>query len=82
MGVFVLLLNVSTWVTTMYPTATKFGNLSVGGGGGERDTGVEAGSGSGEGDDVFKNMDAQCKVCMQETKVRHPASYFVDDFLR
>jgi hypothetical protein len=49
---------------------SKFGNLSVGGGG-ETDTGVEAGSGSGEADDVFKSMDAACKVCMQEIKVRH-----------
>ena len=32
---------------------SKFGNLSVGGGGGETDTGVEAGSASGEVDDVF-----------------------------
>jgi hypothetical protein len=42
----------------------------------------EAGSGSGGGDDLFKSMGAKCKVCMQETKVRHPASYFVDGFLR
>jgi hypothetical protein len=40
---------------------SKFGNLSVGGGG-ETDTGVEAGSGSGEADDVFKSMDAECGV--------------------
>jgi ubiquitin C len=50
---------------------SKFGNLSVGGGGGETDTGVEAGSASSEADDVFKSMDAECKVCMQEIKVRH-----------
>ena len=37
---------------------SKFGNLSDGGGGGETDTGAEAGSASGEGDDVFKSMDA------------------------
>ena len=57
----------------------KFGNLSVGGGGGETDTGVEAGSASGEADDVFKSMDAECKVCMQEIKVRHQVAYSVDD---
>ncbi len=39
---------------------SKFGNLSVAGGGGETDTGVEAGSGAGEADDVFKSMDAEC----------------------
>ena len=50
---------------------SKFGNLSVGGRGGETNTGVEAGSASGEADDVFKSMDAECKVCMQEIKVRH-----------
>jgi hypothetical protein len=49
---------------------SKFGNLSVGGGGTETDTGVEAGSGSDEADDVFKGMDAECTVCMQEIKVR------------
>jgi hypothetical protein len=32
---------------------SKFGNLSVGGGGGKTDTGVEAGSASGEADDVY-----------------------------
>jgi hypothetical protein len=55
---------------------SKFGNLSVGGGGGETDTGVEAGCAS---DDVFKSMDAECKVCMQEIKVRHQVAYSVDD---
>ncbi len=54
---------------------SKFGNLSVGGGGGETDTGAEAGSASGEGDDVFKSMDAECKVCMQESKVSHQVAY-------
>jgi hypothetical protein len=48
---------------------SKFDNLSVGGGGGETDTGVETGSAAGEADDVFKSMDAECKVCMQEIKV-------------
>jgi hypothetical protein len=48
----------------------KFGNLSIGGGAAETETGAEAGSGgawrlSGEGDDVFKSMGAQCTVCMQ-----------------
>ena len=59
---------------------SKFGNLSDGGGGGETDTGAEAGSASGEGDDVFKSMDAECTVCMQESKVRqHQVAYSVDD---
>ncbi len=62
---------------------SKFtGNLSLGGGGGETDTGVEAieaGSGSFAGDDVFRSMDAECKVCMQESKVRHQVAYSVDD---
>ena len=59
---------------------SKFGNLSVGGGGAETDTGAEAGSGSGEGDDAFKSMDAECAVCMQESKVRqHAVAYSVDD---
>jgi ubiquitin C len=59
---------------------SKFGNLSDGGGGGETDTGAEAGSGPGEGGDVFKNMDAECTVCMQESKVRqHQVAYSVDD---
>ncbi len=49
---------------------SKFGNLSVGGGGGRDRTGVEAGSVSGEVDDVFKSMDTECKVCMQKNKVR------------
>jgi hypothetical protein len=57
----------------------KFGNLSVGGGEGETDTGVEAGSTSGEADDVFKSMDGECKVCMQEIKVRHEVAYSADD---
>jgi ubiquitin C len=51
---------------------SKFGNLSVGGGGAQTDTGAEACSRSGEGDDVFKSMDAECSVCMQESKVRQP----------
>ncbi len=59
---------------------SKFGNLSVGGGGGETDTGAEAGSGPGEGDDVLKSMDAECTVCMQESKVRqYQVAYSVDD---
>ena len=59
---------------------SKFGNLSDGGGGGETDTGAEAGSASGEGDDVFKSMDAECIICMQESKVRqHQIAYSVDD---
>jgi ubiquitin C len=60
---------------------SKFGNLSVGGGAAETDTGAEAGSGPGEGDDVFKSMDAECQtVCMQESKVRqHQVAYSVDD---
>ena len=49
---------------------SKFGNLSVGGGAAETGMGAEAGSASGEGDDVFKSMDAECSVCMQESKVR------------
>ena len=60
---------------------SKFGNVSVEGGGAETDTGAEAGSGYDEGDDVFKNMDAECTVCMQERKVRkHQVAYSVDDF--
>jgi hypothetical protein len=58
---------------------SKFGNMSVGGGGGETDTVVEAGSASGEADDVFQSMDAECKVCMQEIKVRRQVAYSVDD---
>ena len=59
---------------------SKFGNLSNGGGGGETDTAAEAGRGSGEVDDVFKSMDAECKVCMQEIKLRqHQVAYSVDD---
>ena len=59
---------------------SKIGSWSVGGGGGETDTGTEAGSGSDEGDDVFKSMDAECTVCMQESKVRqHQVAYSVDD---
>jgi ankyrin repeat protein/ubiquitin len=58
---------------------SKFGNLSVAGGGGETNTGGEAGSASGEADDVFKSMDAECKVCMQEIKVSHQVAYSVDD---
>jgi len=61
---------------------SKFGNLSVGGGGGETDTGAEAGSASGEGDDVFKSMDAECIVCMQESKVSHQVAYSVVRRLR
>jgi hypothetical protein len=45
--------------------------LIVGLRGAETETGLEAGSCSGEADDVFKSMDAGCKVCMQEIKVRH-----------
>jgi ubiquitin C len=60
---------------------SKFGNLSVEGGGAETHTGAEAGSGYDEGDDVFKSMDAECTVCMQERKVRqHQVAYSVDDF--
>ena len=58
---------------------SKFGNLSVGGGGGETDMGVETGDSSVEVDDVFRSMDAECKVCMQEIKVRHQVAYSVDD---
>jgi hypothetical protein len=62
---------------------SKFGNLSVGGGGAdsaETDTGAEAGSGSAENDDVCKCMDAECTVCMQESEVRqHPVAYSVYD---
>jgi ubiquitin len=59
---------------------STFGNLSIGGGGAETDTGAEAGSGFGEVDDVFKSMDAECTVCMQESKVRqHQVAYSVDD---
>ena len=59
---------------------SKFGNLSVERGGAETDTGAETGSGSGEGDDVFTSMDAECSVCMQESKVRqHQVAYCVDD---
>jgi hypothetical protein len=43
------------------------------------DTGVEAGSGAGEADDVFKSMDAECKVCMQEIKVSRSVAYSVYD---
>ena len=39
---------------------SKFGNLSVGGGGGETGMGVESGSDSSEADDVFESMDAEC----------------------
>ena len=39
---------------------SKFGNLSVGGGGAETDTGAQVASASAEGDDVFKSMDAEC----------------------
>ncbi len=56
---------------------SKFGNLSVEGGGGERDTEVEAGS--GEDCDVFKRMDAECKVCMEENKVSRQVAYSLDD---
>ncbi len=49
---------------------SKFGNLSVGGGGAETDTGAQAASASAQGADVFKSMDAECTVCMQESKVR------------
>ncbi len=52
---------------------SKLGNLSVGGGDRETDTAVEAGRASGEADDEFKNMDAECRVCMQEIKVRQVA---------
>ncbi len=46
----------------------------------QADVQLEAGSGSGEGDDVFKSMDAECAVCMQENKVRqHQVAYSVDD---
>jgi ubiquitin len=59
---------------------SNFGNFSVGGGAAETDTGEEAGRGSGEGDDVFKSMDAECSVCMQESKVmQHQVAYSVDD---
>ena len=59
---------------------SKFGNLSVGGGGAETDTGPQAASASAEGDDVFKSMDAECTVCMQESKVRqHQVAYSFDD---
>ena len=56
--------------------------MSVGGGGGETDKGVEtieAGSRSVAVDDVFKSMDAECKVCMQENKVRHQVAHSVKD---
>ncbi len=60
---------------------SKFGNFSVGGGEEEKDTGAEAGNGSGEGDDVFKSMDEECSVCMQESKVRqHQLAYSLDDW--
>ena len=36
----------------------------------------EVETGSGEVDDVFKSMDAECKACMQETKVRHQVAFF------
>jgi hypothetical protein len=52
-------------MSSKLPVLSKFGNLSVGGRGAETDTGAEAGSGSGEGNDVFKSMDAECAVCMQ-----------------
>jgi hypothetical protein len=59
---------------------SKFGNLSDGGGGGETDMRAEDGSACGESDDVFKSMDAECTVCMQESKVRqHQVAYSVDD---
>ncbi len=59
---------------------SKFGNLSGGGGGAETDTGAEAGSSSDEGDDVLTSMDAECTVCMQESKVsQHQVAYSVDD---
>ncbi len=64
---------------------SKFGNLSVGGGKEETDTGTQAetdtdGRSSGEGDDVFKSMDTDCTVWMHESKVsQHQAAYSADD---
>jgi hypothetical protein len=37
----------------------------------------EVEAGSGEVDVVFKSMDAECKVCMQETKERHQVAYSI-----
>ena len=51
---------------------SKFGNLSVGRGGGETDTGSETGSASGEVDDVFKSMDAE--YCLHAGKQGEAAS--------
>jgi ubiquitin len=59
---------------------SKFGNLTVGGGEAETDTAAQATSSSAERDDVYKNMDAECSVCMQERKVsQHQVLYSVDD---
>jgi ubiquitin len=55
---------------------SKFGDLSVGRVGAETDTGAEAGSGSGEGDDVFKSMDAECCVCMRKQGEAASSSVF------
>ena len=61
---------------------SKFGDLSVGGGGRETDTGVEAGSASGEADDVFKSMDAESKVCMQKNQGEALSSVFCRRLVR
>ena len=41
--------------------------------------GSRDGSGSDEDSDVFKIMDTECKVCMQENKVNRQVTYSVDD---
>ena len=60
----------TTTAETQTLCLSKFGNLSVGGGGAETDMGAETGNGPGEGDDVFQSMSAECIVCIQERKVR------------
>jgi hypothetical protein len=47
---------------------SKFG-LSVGGEVGQTDGEREADSATGEVEDVFKNMDTECKICMHTPKV-------------
>jgi hypothetical protein len=49
----------------------KFGNLSVGEEGGRTGGDIEAGSASGEVEDVFKSIDTECKVCMHNRMVRY-----------
>jgi hypothetical protein len=62
---------------------SKFGNLSVGGGGAdsaETDTGAEAGSGSAENDDVFICMDAECLHARKQGEEASSSVFCVDDW--